>query len=134
MRPQRSAAPSAAFVRSVNAIELWYVRSGLQVPMRDGDYIEIRVYEQARGPVPIAAVDVVALKHLLGSQLFLAQAQTLLRTAMETPEAKEKIAMLERAFPPPQAPKSIVPPVASRAARDRLTREALKARRRRRGL
>lgn len=127
--PFKRSPTDAAFLRSVSALELWYVRSGLQVPMRDGDYVEIRVHEPARGPVAIASVDVVALKHLLGSQLFLAQAQTLLRAAMETPDAKEKIEMLERAFPPPPILRR---PLASRAARDRNTREALRAQRKRR--
>lgn len=96
--------------------------------MRDGDYLEIRVHEQARGPVAIAALDIAALKHLLGSQLFLAQAQTLLRAALAGPDAKERIELLEAALPVPVKP--IGAPMASRAARDRATREALRVKRR----
>ena len=114
----------------MSAVELWYIRRGLQLPMSEGEYVEIRVHQQARGPVAVAAVDIAALKHLLGSHLFLAQAQTLLRAAMETPDAKEKIEMLERAFPPP--PPMLNRPLASRAARDRTVRETLRTRRKRR--
>lgn len=115
---------------SVNDLELWFVRSGLQVPMREGDFVEIRVHQQARGPVAIASIDVVVLKHLLGSQLFLAQTQALLRTAMEHPDAKERVEMLEKAFPPPLPAKPISIPLASRAALDRGIREELRAKRR----
>lgn len=127
-RGRRPPTEPTPFDRVVNTIELWYVRRGMQAPMQDTEYVEIRVYQQARGAVAVAAVDVPALKHILGSQLFLANAQTLLQKAMGAPDAKERLEALERALPLPLPPAALTK--ASLAPSSRAAREELRARRR----
>lgn len=125
-RSQRTAA-ALPFGRALSALEIWLVRPGLQIPMRDTDLLEVRVYVRGQGMRALASLDTVGLRHLLGSHLFLAQAQAVLREALEAPDAKAKLEELERALPLPRAPLNAA---ASRAASERDVREALRGRRR----
>jgi hypothetical protein len=95
--------------------------------MREGDLLEIRAYVPGQGLTSIASLDVAGLRHIIGSQLFVAQAQAVLREALETPDAKAKLEELERALPLPRPP---LRAAASRAASDRTTRDVFRERRR----